>query len=412
MDVRRWRVIVPLTAIYEDSVIDATICSDAEFARVHRVRPRARLQCRECGASVHAKESKYGLRFFAHDRQANGCPSAGESAEHRALKHWIAGVVRRVGWAALPEASPRVGDHGGWRADLLAVLPDGARRVAFEVQLAAMTAIEGVERSEHYELDGIETVWMTTRHAPWLLAIPSVRAIEFDAEGPSDPKVDRGVVVMTSGWGGFENTHIPLDSFIEGYLRSEIVPRRLANYYEGYDYGGRRRSTYHSLAHVFMTTEHSAALDARERQVAEATRREQLHRDRIRELERRQTALLPYVVDEAVRHAVLGEVLSVGIQTAETRPRDWVPGEPAKGSEKTAFGIPVRLERADGLSRLFAVVCPVASRVSPGLAWSWIKRDVRVYVESEPEADRLEDAIGRRDIIWTIPKSPTTTIAG
>lgn len=411
MDVRRWRVIVPLTAIYEDSVIDATICSDDEFARVHRVRPRARLQCRECGASVHAKESRYRLRFFAHDRQANGCPSAGESAEHRALKHWIAAAVRRVGWAALPEASPRVGDHGGWRADLLAVHPDGARRVAFEVQLAAMTAIEGVERSERYERDGIETVWMTTRHAPWLLAIPSVRAIEFDAEGPSDPKVDRGVVVMTSGWGGFENTHIPLDSFIEGYLKSEIVPRRLANFDEDYDYGGQRRSTYHTPAHVFMTTEHSAAFDARERRIAEAIERDQLHQHHIRELERRQAALLPYVVDEAVRHAVPGDVLSVGIQTAWTHPRGWAPGQPAQGNEKTAFGIPVRLERADGPSRLFAVVSPVASRVSPGLAWSWIKRGVRIYVESESEATRVANAIGRRDIIWTLSTSPTVAIA-
>ena len=393
---------MPLTALSGDEVIDATICSDEEFARVHRVRPRALLLCRECGASVHAKESKHGLRFFAHDRQQSECTSAGESPAHRALKYWIAGVVRRLGWAALPEEGPRSGDHGLWRADLLAVHPDGARRVAFEVQLASMTAAEGAERTERYERDDIETVWMTTRHAPWLLAIPSVRAIEFDAEGPSDPKVDRGVVVMNSGWGGFENTHISLDSFIEGYLRSEIVPRRLANYDEDYDYGGQRRSTYHTRAHVFMTIEHSAAFDAQERRIAEAIAREQLHQHHIRELERRQVALLPYVVDEAVRHAVPGDVLSVGIQTAWTHPRGWAPGQPAQGNEKTAFGIPVRLESADGPSRLFAVVSPVASRVSPGLAWSWIKRGVRVYVESEAEATRVANAMGRSDVVWQI----------
>ena len=119
---------MPLTALSGDEVIDATICSDEEFARVHRVRPRALLLCRECGASVHAKESKHGLRFFAHDRQQSECTSAGESPAHRALKYWIAGVVRRLGWSALPEEGPRSGDQGLWRADLLAVHPNHSKR--------------------------------------------------------------------------------------------------------------------------------------------------------------------------------------------------------------------------------------------------------------------------------------------
>lgn len=397
---------MPLTALSEGDVIDATMCSDDEFARVHRVRPRAILLCRECGASVHAKVSKYGLRFFAHDRQQSGCASAGESPEHRALKRWIAEVVRRLGWAAYLEEGPRPGDGGGWRADLLAVHPDGARRVAFEVQLASMTATEGAQRTERYERDDIETVWITTRHTPWLLAIPGVRAIEFDVERPCDPKVDRGLVVTVPGWREFENAHVPLDLFVESYLKSEIIPRRLVSYDEEYNYGDHQRSTFHAPAHVFMTTEHSAEHDARERRLAEEVQREQVHQHNIRELARRQAALLPGVVDEAMRHAIAGEFLSVGIQTARTYPRHWMPGHPAEGNEKTAFGIPVRLDRESGPSRLFAVVCPVASRISSGLAWSWIKRGVRVYVESEVEATRVANAVGRRDAVWMLSPSP------
>lgn len=63
------------------------------------------------------------------------------------------------------EAQPASGDHGGWRADVLAVTPDG-KRFAFEAQLAAMTAAEGIERTERYQRDQIETVWFTTKNAP------------------------------------------------------------------------------------------------------------------------------------------------------------------------------------------------------------------------------------------------------
>jgi len=277
------------------------------------------------------------------------------------------------------------------------------RRVAFEVQLASMTANEGAERTERYERDHIETVWITTRHAPWLLAIPGVRAIEFDVEPPCDPKVDRGLVAPISGWRQFENSQVSLDLFVQSYLKSEIIPHRLVSYDEEYHYGDQLRSTFHNPAYVFMSTKHSVEHDARERRIAEEIEREELHQHRIRELARRQASLLPGVVDEAMRHAVESDYVSVGIQTSWTRPRYWMPGHPAEGNEKTAFGIPVRLDRHDGSSRLFAVVCPVASRISSGLAWSWVKRGVRVYVESEAEATRMAKAVGRRDVVWMLP---------
>ena len=158
-----------------------------------------------------------------------------------------------------------------------------------------------------------------------------------------------------------------------------------------------------------MTTEHSAELDARERAIAEEQERQQRHLNNIRELARRQSALLPRVAEEALRHADSGDVLSVGIQTAWTRPQSWMPGHPAEGNDKTAFGIPVRFNRENGPSRLFAVVCPVASRISSGLAWSWIKRGVRIYVESEAEATRVANAIGRRDAVWLLSTSTVSS---
>lgn len=397
---------MPLTAVHEDAVIDATICSDGEFSRVHRVRPRALLLCRECGATLHAKESKQGLRFFAHDPQQSGCTSVGESPEHRALKRWIAVAVREVGWTALLEEGPSAGDQGGWRADLLAISPEGTRRVAFEVQLASMTATEGAERTERYERDRIETVWITTRHAPWLLAIPSVHAIEFDTERPCDPKVDRGIVSTAADWRQFENSQVSLASFIDGYLNSNITLRRVSRYYEEFNYGSKQRTTAHAPAQVFMTAQHGAEHDARERRLNEEIEREQVHQFHIAELARRQAELLPRVVDEAALHAVAGEFLAVGIQLSWTRPRNWMPGQPAKGNDKTAFGIPVRLEMENGASRLFAVACPVASRISSGLAWSWIKRAVRIYVENDDEASRVAKAMGSRNAIWVLPSSP------
>ena len=44
--------------------------------------------------------------------------------------------------------------------------------------------------------------------------------------------------------------------------------------------------------------------------------------------------------------------------------------------------------------RLFAVVCPVASRITPGLAASWRRRGVQVYVAEPRERQRVAGALG------------------
>lgn len=127
------------------------------------------------------KISRTGLRFFAHKAKPESCAMGGESPEHRRLKHRIAVLIRQLGFEAAVEAAPAPGDAGGWRADVLGVAPSG-RRVAFEVQLAGMTVTEGQDRTDRYARDGIETVWVSTKHAARISALSSARLkLEGDA---------------------------------------------------------------------------------------------------------------------------------------------------------------------------------------------------------------------------------------
>lgn len=52
------------------------------------------MHCPECAHPLHAKVSRYGLRFFAHDPGSPTCALAGESMEHHLLKLELATVVR------------------------------------------------------------------------------------------------------------------------------------------------------------------------------------------------------------------------------------------------------------------------------------------------------------------------------
>jgi hypothetical protein len=162
---------MPLACLDDnDGLLDSTALSDADWAGVHRVTPRARLVCRFCETRMQAKVSKGGLRFFAHDRRTPECPSEGETPEHRRLKSAVANDLRAAGWSAEVEA-----DGGSWRADVLGTTPGGDRRVAFEVQLAAMTVDDGRYRTDRYADDGVETVWVTSKVASWFFEIPSLQ---------------------------------------------------------------------------------------------------------------------------------------------------------------------------------------------------------------------------------------------
>lgn len=133
-----------------------------------------RCLCRECAASVHAKQSSLGQRFFAHD-VGSSCPASGESVAHRLLKTELAAAIRDAGWVAELEVPGT-----GWRADVLAASPDGARRVAWEAQLASATVADLQERTDtmRAELDAV--CWVTDQDVPWMRQVPSLRLRRYD----------------------------------------------------------------------------------------------------------------------------------------------------------------------------------------------------------------------------------------
>lgn len=164
-----------MTAMHsERGRIDATAadlgCGWA-WTAIHRVRPRVLLACPECGHGVRAKKSHLGLRFFAHDPGAPTCGLAGESMEHRLLKLELAAAVRDAGWHAALEVP---GPGGHWRADVLAVSPDGMLRMAWEAQLSSITEDEIRERTERFAADDVMVCWVATQPRRWRGCVPSI----------------------------------------------------------------------------------------------------------------------------------------------------------------------------------------------------------------------------------------------
>ena len=90
-------IVVPLTAVHPQAgLLDATLPDlggALAWEQVHRVRPPVPLSCRACGAMMSAKLSKLGMRFFAHRADASGCPTLGETLEHRLLKIELAAAI-------------------------------------------------------------------------------------------------------------------------------------------------------------------------------------------------------------------------------------------------------------------------------------------------------------------------------
>lgn len=334
---------MPLTAIAPEGYdLDATDCPDGIWAAIHRRRPRVELCCRGCGATMHAKMSSAGSRFFAHDSENPDCPSLGETPEHRELKRCIAASVRALGCVALIEAAPSIGDHGGWRADVLGISPDG-RRVAFEVQLAPMTVEEGIERTERYARDGIQCAWLSPRHAHWISSLPSCHLTDVDGQ----LVIDRGLARLSTS--GAHTRWIPAGSVDFDKLACGMLGGRIATAVQTSlteEVGERVFYTPNATLLVStrdvdaleQTRADHARLQAEEaRRRDENARREADHAANLKLLYQRQERVLQHAIDDAA------VALDPGSIWLGVPPTAWNGDLPvartlARGSDKTGGG--------------------------------------------------------------------------
>ena len=386
---------MPLTATGPAGIeLDATVCDETLWASVHRQRPRVVLSCRVCGGPMHAKVSSVGSRFFAHDGLAQTCPSLGETPEHRSLKRMVASSLRDLGYRAELEATPSDGDHGGWRADVLASSNHGTR-VAFEVQLAGMTIDEGARRTELYRRDGIQCVWITPRNPRWFTALPACRV--SDESGRLD--VLRGLGRLTrEGAGGWEPADaVPFERLADALMRGHVTTVQQAWLHETID----ANVVFSEDVVLLVTTSEAADLDARR---AEQRRRQETHAKNLADLYERQQRTLQVAIDHATG-AALDEIL-IGVPPTLWNGALPVDRRIARGSDATGGGAAIWSGDASGGRHLWAVICPVVTKATPSLGSSWRRRGVRVYAETDREAGRIAQALGWRahEVVVGLPK--------
>lgn len=345
---------------------------------------------------MHAKISSRGLRFFAHDRSGPTCPSNGETPEHRHLKTQLAETIRQAGWRAEIEAEPGPQDVGGWRADVLAIDPHSHRRFAFEVQLASMSTADGQERTTRYDRDTITAVWVTTRNTPWLWALLGFKLTEDHGEevnGSRPLEASRGLAVLDHGrWE--PSQFLTLDRVVSEVLAGQLVPYVTSYLSEELLFGQKTRSLFHRHAIALVSISDAEQDRRRIEDDARQAADDQRHRQAINDLYERQGRVLSEAHKDAVDIIGFNEKVWIGVPPKPLMHSADLASTKAAGNEKTAQGTVLWLGLDRNNLRLFAVACPVASRITPGLAANWRQRNVRVYVANSREAVRIASALG------------------
>ena len=360
---------MPLTALRDDSLVDATNFLDGRWQAVHRQTPSVKLRCRGCAQDLIAKESPLGLRFFAHWRRSPDCPTGSETLTHMELKTYLAAEIRRCGWEATVEAYPTDTDQGRWRADVMASRPGDRRRVAFEVQLSSMTKEDGLFRTERYARDGVEALWVTNAAPRWLFAIPGV---SIDPGLPGLPRKNTAVAGAGKPLDGdisaFDTLAMPLDDVVRKFLSGDLV----AQFVEGFVDHPRFYSKRAESSGVLLLSS-DCAERVREFQAREAVRAEQLQ------------SMLPLVLNQA--REVADDVWLGAKAERAPKPDEYVECNFYTGTLKTSYGVPVFLGTDTGDLRLYAVLCPRVDTISKGLAQSWRRRGVRVLTAGAVQED-------------------------
>jgi hypothetical protein len=140
----------------------------------------------------------------------------------------------------------------------------------------------------------------------------------------------------------------------------------------------------------------------REAEVREQARQEAETRNRQRNIDAlhaRQEHLLPIAATAAAAIANTNESVWVGVPATGidlTKAPARLDLVDALGNEKTARGAAIWIGPDSNNLRLFAVLSPIASQITPGLAASCRRRTVRVYVADERQAVRVARALGWR----------------
>lgn len=176
---------MPLKARLDDDVIlsfslpDQVCWNDLKDAS-----REGRLTMSCCGVPAIPKTMHgHGTRFFAH-KVRHDCEWGGESAEHEMFKIAAAKAAISVGWIAETEVS-----GPDWRADVLA-RKDGTR-IAVEIQLSPQTAPETHRRTDRYENDGVQVIWLFKRLPPGLRIGKEMPAFQVESEYQVDLLVRR-----------------------------------------------------------------------------------------------------------------------------------------------------------------------------------------------------------------------------
>jgi hypothetical protein len=403
---------MPLVAQGLGGLIDATRADldlGVSWQSIHRVRPRVTLGCPACGGSMHAKVSPRGLRFFAHDAACRDCPLNGETPDHRLLKSAIAAAVRMAGWHATLEAE---GPDRRWRADVLAVSADGSRMVAWEAQLAQQHDDDTRSRTARYADDGVEVVWVFDRLVPG--DVPAI-AVEVDQDfiqvaspvarltiARCEPDSCVGYSDLPTrppcpSHGRWEAATLALETFVGLLCRGDIVWTSLpaVDPTDGGEAADARhiapagRRWWTSPAYLRRADAVRQAQSATDAAVAGLRAQLRLLQEQDRQ---RRLAAVAWRVQQEQRHKTNRAAL-------QERQKQLEPAAVRQVAEEMGT-MPWALkegdfERAMGVSlivrgQVVAVICPVASRITPDVAARLV--DVTVYVASEHE----QRAIARR----------------
>ncbi|MFE8940969.1 hypothetical protein ACFYNX_26230 [Streptomyces sp. NPDC007872] len=82
------------------------------------------------------------------------------------LARWVAGEPTLRGWRVHVDDTPITMPDGLRRPDILAISPDGAARVAFEVQYSELTGEQWRARHSFYARAGVVDIWLFAHHGP------------------------------------------------------------------------------------------------------------------------------------------------------------------------------------------------------------------------------------------------------